>query len=209
MPSGHFMKVTFKNSLICVGQVLNEIDITITDKDGNDLTSNYKINKLEGMLEIKPLKVKVVIGSLNLVYTGKVMDKRLASGKVTGLEGLAIAYESDIKYTIKDYVNASQMYTVGKQTQYVPYLDAIYVKNGKTDLSIDAFYLEDNYKTPRWILRDNIVNVLTQYGYKVDKGKNLNFYINIEWGDKPKCPDFNFAKPIIKPNPGPKKCVGE
>lgn len=80
---------------------------------------------------------------------------------------------------------------------------------GEMSLSIDSKWLEIRYKTPRWVLCENVEKALTPYGYKVTRGSCLNYYINIKWGDEPKCTDFNFTKPTTKPSPGPKKDDGE
>ena len=78
--------------------------------------------------------------------------------------------------------------------------------HGKTRLRIDARYLDNKYKTPRWILRDNVVSALTSCGYEVDKGINLDYYLMIKWGEAPECPDL---KPVSFVAPGIKKDKGE
>ena len=78
-------------------------------------------------------------------------------------------------------------------------------KDGEVSISLDSWYFEDNYKTPRWILYDNVKNALSPYGYEVSKGTNLNYYLNITWGEIPKCPDL---KPVTVKMPMSKKGVG-
>lgn len=81
-----------------------------------------------------------------------------------------------------------------------------YVNDGKVNLRITSYYLEQHYQTPKWILRDNIQNALESSGYEVSRGISSDYYINIKWGETPECHDF---EPITKPYPGPRNKVGE
>ena len=90
MPNGHRLEVKFLASLTTAGCIDNIIEVTIYDKDGNDVTNDYLIEPEFGTLTVKKLDVNITVNSFSTMYSGMPTDTRYASGMITGLESLLI-----------------------------------------------------------------------------------------------------------------------
>ena len=67
---GHSMKLTMKNMITNVSENgKNEFDVKITDRDGNDVTYIYKIEKVAGKLEILRREVTITADSKTIYIT--------------------------------------------------------------------------------------------------------------------------------------------
>ena len=77
---------------INAGSWANELEVIITDNNGNDVTHNYKISYVYGYLEIKPRDITIQTADETKVYDGT----PLTSNAFTVLEGLVTGDKVEI-----------------------------------------------------------------------------------------------------------------
>ncbi len=68
---GHTVAVEAIGSITDAGEVSNTVKVTVTDKNGQDVTENYEIVRIEGVLKVTPVKITIVTASTVKVYDGK------------------------------------------------------------------------------------------------------------------------------------------
>ena len=70
LPEGHELSVDFKNSITDVGSVMNYYEAKVL-KDGEDVTSNFKLKLDAGTLSVKPRPIVLASKSASKVFDGK------------------------------------------------------------------------------------------------------------------------------------------
>lgn len=68
---GHSVSVKAIGSIVNAGQAQNTVQVTVTDKSGADVTGNYEIVRIEGVLEVLPIEITVTTATTVKVYDGK------------------------------------------------------------------------------------------------------------------------------------------
>ena len=67
---GHSIEVTTIASITEVGKTNNTLVVVIKDEQGNDVTNNYEVNKIEGKLEVLARPITITSESDNKYYDG-------------------------------------------------------------------------------------------------------------------------------------------
>ena len=71
LKKGHYITVKFTGSQTDVGKSDNAIKVTIYDKDGNDVSKEYKINYEYGTLNVKKIPLTITSNTIGKIYDGK------------------------------------------------------------------------------------------------------------------------------------------
>lgn len=72
---GHNISVTAIGKITNVGEVANTVIINIKDENGDDVTNNYKVNLIEGKLEVLPKPITLTSLSDSKYYDGTELSK--------------------------------------------------------------------------------------------------------------------------------------
>ena len=67
---GHSLVMNAIGTVTLVGKVENNLFVSITDSEGNDVTSNYEVEELLGELEVLPIELAISTGSDSKIYDG-------------------------------------------------------------------------------------------------------------------------------------------
>ncbi len=105
---GHTIDVSYADNCIDVGTYDNVATVKITDKNGNDVSSNYNVSIQPGSLIVTPITLTVESGSAKRQYNGQQLTKEtfaLTSGKLLDGHMLSAVYTQDDAIYVGDYKN--------------------------------------------------------------------------------------------------------
>ena len=89
---GHKVVVSGWKQIIDVGNIKNEIELEVLDKNGNNVTHNYEVSKELGSIEITPRELNITTPSDSKVYDGT----PLFNTDVTEIYGLVASDELSV-----------------------------------------------------------------------------------------------------------------
>ncbi len=106
LANGHEIEVIITSSLTDVWIIPNTIDdVIITDSNGNPVTANYVIHKIEGELEVTKRPIKITTASATKVYDGTPLVKKdgytIENPNTANTRGLVSGHTYELNFTAK------------------------------------------------------------------------------------------------------------
>lgn len=127
VPAGHIMNIQVNGKQITVGESENGVNLNILDKNGNDVTDQFRITFRLGTLKVTPRKITIRSENLSRMYDGtplKAEEYTVTNGHLAGGHYLKVEFyhsqlyvgecENAIKATVlnKKKVDVSDQYEI-------------------------------------------------------------------------------------------------
>ena len=68
---GHSVNIKAIGTITNAGETANTVQVAVVDSNGTDVTGNYEIVRIEGVLEVIPVEITIISASNVKVYDGK------------------------------------------------------------------------------------------------------------------------------------------